>query len=126
MSRYLIVVSILLSISGCSLNSRESLNKRLDLKVGACISIDQELEIGVKQISDSRCPAGCCCIWAGEARVYFTITTNTCKLDTNLVLLSKLYHQGYIITLQAVNPYPVCSNPDTSDKSAVFLIESEE
>jgi hypothetical protein len=80
-------------------------------------------------LSDSRCPTGAECIWAGDAEarfrfavsgqnsVTFTLhTLNSFKTDTTAL--------GYKFTLKSLTPYPSTTHfPDKSEYKAEVVVE---
>jgi hypothetical protein len=73
MSRAAIAVLALLLVWGCQRPEIvTALNRTFQLGVGRQAVIpDRRLEIGFERVlSDSRCPEGGTCVWAGEARVW--------------------------------------------------------
>ena len=73
-----IAVSALFAVSGCCEPTvdRVDLGNEFTLSVGGSVAIGgEDLRIGfVEVISDSRCPTGATCIWAGEASCLIDIT----------------------------------------------------
>jgi len=73
-----ISLSLLITFSGCSTPAaaEAELGKEFTLGVGQSATVAGEnLTIKfVEVISDSRCPAGAVCIWAGEASCLIEIT----------------------------------------------------
>lgn len=76
------------------------------------ISVGQTAEISgltvtLNKVTDSRCPTGVQCIWAGEATAPVTLaqgedtSTLDMKLDAGAVTF-----EGYLISLTAALPYP--------------------
>ena len=73
-----IAVSVLFAVSGCS----EPAVDQVDMGTEFTLSVEQRALIAgenlqiqfVEVISDSRCPAGATCIWAGEASCLIEIT----------------------------------------------------
>ncbi len=62
-------------------------------------------------LSDSRCPEGAECIWAGNAQVKFRLVTASdnllfFNLNTNTSFTNDTIVGGYRFTLKALNPYP--------------------
>lgn len=90
------------------------------------------LSVTLNKVTDSRCPTGVQCIWAGEATASVTLvqggdtSTIDMKLDAGTVALG-----GYNISLTAVLPYPKEGvSIDQSDYMLTFhvapIIESGE
>lgn len=64
----------------------------------------------VEVMSDSRCPEGVNCFWAGSARVKISVSKDGAaeqifELETNLEPHFAVY-QGYTISLTDLSPYP--------------------
>jgi hypothetical protein len=62
-------------------------------------------------LSDSRCPEGAECIWAGNAQAKFRFVKANenpvfFNLNTNLSFTNDTIVGGYKFTLKALNPYP--------------------
>lgn len=125
-----IIITILLFVlSGCKKNSGEDdfvLEKELNLKAGEVYTAQKDnLTVTVKKITDSRCPIGVVCVWAGEASVWLDVNDGK---SWEVVL--KTVHQpadtvnNYIFRLINVLPYPVyqVEVPD-SEKVVVLQIE---
>lgn len=83
-----------------------------------------DISIKVKYVNDSRCPSGCECIWAGEARVFLKITKNESSMDTCLILPSQpnVKFMDYSVELKEVSPYPLCDNQFTPDYIFTFQV----
>jgi len=74
-----VTLSMLLAISGCSEPAIDevTLDTEFTLSVGQSVSVAGEgLQLTfVEVVSDSRCPSGATCIWAGEASCLIELTT---------------------------------------------------
>jgi hypothetical protein len=101
------------------------------LQVGDYAQIKSEnLTIELYNISDSRCPLGVQCIWAGQVSAAAGITgPNQTETNLSLVLgsgndiLSVKSFDGYSIKLVKVDPYPQANQTTgISDYSAVFVV----
>jgi hypothetical protein len=73
-----IAVSVLLAVSGCSKSEVVQVDPGTEFslsvgQVGVLTGEDIQIEF-VEVISDSRCPTGATCIWAGEASCLIEIT----------------------------------------------------
>ena len=109
-----VTLSMLLAISGCSEPAVDevTLDTEFTLSVGQSVSVAGEgLQLTfVEVVSDSRCPSGATCIWAGEASclIEFTDSESTySKVLTEPGLSSppKATFTDYEITF-AILPYP--------------------
>jgi hypothetical protein len=80
-------------------------------------------------LSDSRCPAGAECIWAGdaEARFRFTVagqSSITFSLHTLSSFQTDTTASGYKFTLKSLTPYPSTSHfPDKNEYKAEVVVE---
>lgn len=115
---------ILFLVIGCqsTIENREGIN--IITKVNQSEQVSNDLSIKVKIVNDSRCPEGCECFWAGDVRVFFTLRHNDQIKDTSLVLPSRpnMQFNNYLITLEEVNPYPICNNPIPNSYLIYFRI----
>lgn len=78
---------------------------------------NEEIEVRMTQINDSRCPQNVVCIWGGEVIVSFLIPTgDTIKLclggSTDCVSSNEFSVNGntYQLILLDVKPYPTTTN----------------
>jgi len=102
---------ISLLMLGCNSSTDKNAVFSVKAKVNQINKVASDLSIEVKSVNDSRCPEGCECVWAGEVKVFFTLTDNKYSIDTSLVLPahSKLQFRNYTIELESVSPYPICN-----------------
>jgi hypothetical protein len=124
---YLIFLTLI--VSGCKKNAEtdaSDLEKEVKLKAGEAYTAQKEnLTVTVKKITDSRCPTGVVCVWAGEATVWLDVNDGK---SWEVVL--KTVHQpidtvnNYVFKLINVLPYPVyqVEVPD-SEKIVVLQID---
>lgn len=97
------------------------------LKTGQTAAIQSEhLTISFnKVVSDSRCPEGAMCFWAGEAVCELNVTDNNRSFQFNA---STLGGGGYvdindhIVCLAAVLPYPSVFKRDAPDYSIKVIV----
>lgn len=91
-----------------------SLAVTLELGVGESKTVGTDgLVIGFDHVTgDSRCPTGVLCFWPGDAAAQ--IWADHPSQDKTTVLLHTYYdfqksfsYAGYVVTLVAVDPYPV-------------------
>jgi hypothetical protein len=109
-----LMLTIALGAATCEKeNTSCLLDKAFLLPFGEKCSLDdQKLTVHFRSISDSRCPEGVVCVWAGEATVGLAIYVPQGNLTRTMVLpgLSSdpvLDTVGvYIFTLHEVAPYP--------------------
>ncbi len=100
-------------------------DKACNLDQNICVTMDSVYD-------DSRCPEGVNCIWEGNAKMRFKVTTakksHVLYLDTQPT--SNIYHNdtivgGYRVTLNQLSPHPVADNPiKLSDYAAEIQISS--
>lgn len=112
-----IIAAFLLVFSACTKDEVEVAQTPLASKVE--LSFDTELvyqegvKIKVTKVEDSRCPQGTTCIWAGMAKVFFTITDKGVSRDASVDFESKpikttveLGGTKYEVEVSEVLPYP--------------------
>lgn len=87
----------------------------LDLSLKECKNIsfgDDQLQVCLDSLSDSRCPMNANCVWAGTAIAWLSFTKNGQKYIVALATLpfdsykQKMTMAGYTISLINVLPYP--------------------
>lgn len=122
MKNICLLIAVLI-LNSCSLNTDHVSSINVKAKVHDEIVLDA-FSIKVKSVCDSRCPEGCMCVWAGEAKVFFTIKEFPTSLDTSLTLPSNpaMIYKNYSIDLKSVNPYPICNFEFPDDYTIQFLI----
>lgn len=90
------------------------LHAELQVRFDETVSF-HDLELRLLEISDSRCPTGVTCVWAGEARVTLQVSRvthtgkETVELQINLNGRGKpatATSFGYVIEILDVDPYP--------------------
>lgn len=68
-------------------------------------------EVGFQALlGDSRCPKDVVCVWEGEGRVELGLTMGdgpTMPFELNTRGPLSVTHAGYVVTLLALDPYPV-------------------
>jgi len=98
----------------------------------------ENVQVTLKQVSDSRCPTGAQCIWAGNAQTTIEVksaadsaqTVDLCLAqceigkpwhyrDSTTVLINK---KPYWLCLTAVNPYPSVNNSNQAQTAALRLV----
>jgi len=70
----------------------------------------EKLSIKVQSVSDSRCPSGATCIWAGNGEVVIKVAKKNkkqvlAKLNTSTEP-KEITYRGFKIKLIALSPYP--------------------
>jgi hypothetical protein len=124
MRKILLVGSICLLVLGCGSISEQKKSSTINARVNTVIKFDDALLIEVKSVSDSRCPKGCQCIWAGEVSVSINLSDGVNRIDTCVVLPTNpiVKFTDYSIELIDVSPYPVCGNQFPSDYIYTFQV----
>lgn len=115
----IITIALLLAFTACTKVDTIEPQPVLGTKVVASFGTDfvykEGLIVKVTKIEDSRCPENVTCVWAGMARVFFTITDNGVSKDVSIDFESKntpvnttveLGVQKYNIEVADVLPYP--------------------
>jgi len=109
-----IAILVLLVLAGCSkpVGNEVGLDREFTLSVGQSVTVVEEnLTVKfVEAISDSRCPKGATCIWAGEANCLVEITKSQSTFSKvltqpGLSAPSKTSFSDYEITFD-LQPYP--------------------
>lgn len=94
--------------------------------------VGQDITIKADSISDSRCPKNVQCVWGGNARVGFTLSSSTaskkdtlcvgdCRTTKGSVDTLTLGSDRYQVTLVDVTPYPATTDPNPKAE-AVFKV----
>lgn len=138
-----ILAVLMMSNSSCqkeSLGEPKTINFNQDFELGLNDSIIVEsvgnrLSVQLVEISDSRCPEGVQCVWAGNATVRIDLkgqdgstgsaalcigqcTVNSGSPDAASVTLGS---EVYVIRLKEVRPYPKNGDKEKS-KTAVLIV----
>ena len=98
----------------------------------------EQVQVTLKQVTDSRCPTGAQCIWAGNVQTTIEVksaadsaqTVGLClaqceigkpwkNRDSTTVLINK---KPYWLCLTAVNPYPSVNNSNQAQTAALRLV----
>ncbi|MBI1883762.1 MAG: hypothetical protein HYS08_06110 [Chlamydiae bacterium] len=108
------------------------LGEEFQLKMGGTVAIPSEnLKMMLKSIpSDSRCPEGAECIWAGQVKVLVHVEKDGQDLGDHTLALPMMPKNkspevigGCIITLSKVEPYPKMGQKiEPSDYVASFVV----
>jgi hypothetical protein len=107
----LVLIILLAGCAGQSTTSNVVLGQESNLAPNQSVSvIGEPLKIKfIEVVSDSRCPTGVQCIWAGEVSCLVEITFNNSKIEKTITQqgssLAKTDFNGYQITAN-VQPYP--------------------
>jgi len=90
--------------------------------------IVNDIQIVLKEVTDSRCPTGAQCIQAGEAKAVFEITGQGKKESITLssVGSNQVASHGYLFSIKDVKPLPNLSTEiKQPDYRVTLLIEQE-
>ena len=114
-------------VAGCSkeVEVNAYLNQQVRLPVGqTAIITNEDLSVKFEEvITDSRCPTGVQCVWAGEAKCQTTVTLK--GVSTPLVVtvsgssVSPNVFEGYTFTIN-LEPYPQAAL--TIDKTNYVMV----
>lgn len=75
--RITIFMGLLLVLSASTCNNEEDFRREVTLTFGETVTFSSEnLQIGLIDVNDSRCPLNVTCVWAGEARMTFEVGKN--------------------------------------------------
>lgn len=101
--------AVILAACGSSATA-PALGEDTELRLGAAVAIpsDTTLVRFADVTSDSRCPTGAQCIWAGEAVATFVVGGNepiTLTLGADAAK-ARVIVRGYQMTLVALKPHP--------------------
>ena len=126
--KYLLFFLLFLFLFNYSNSSFEQVQKLFELSSPISIDynqkvVNEEEEVSIKFInvlSDSRCPTGAECVWAGEAELQFIVNKANDSIKFNLISSGQHFGQDTIlfdlhIKLLKVIPYP--------DVSKIIVIE---
>lgn len=114
----------------CDVSSAPSLGAGFKLRVGGVASIaGEKLRVEFQELlSDSRCPVGVVCVWAGEAKIRVRIERPPdapAELDLSTRVPAK--YLSYELQLVNVAPAPVAGNEaDPSEYCAEIRIARPE
>ena len=127
---------LLAALAGAAPNTlaktKAQLNEEFRIKVGQQVTI-KKLSIKFSAVnSESRCPTGVQCIWAGNAAIAVEISKKNKKpvpatLNTNTgVQPNELDYKGYKIKLVGLNPYPKINETiDEKDYEVTLIVTRE-
>jgi hypothetical protein len=102
------------SLAACSQDApsqaRAPLPATLVLEPGIAVSVagtDLQLRF-IEIVSDSRCPRGVTCVWAGEVRVRLSVRSGNTPASQHEVIAGNALPVGaYLIAVEKVEPEPV-------------------
>lgn len=75
-------------------------------------------------LADSRCPSDVVCVWEGEGKVELGLTMGdgpTVPVELNTLGPRTATYAGFTITLLALDPYPVSTQPHVPGDYVVAL-----
>jgi hypothetical protein len=128
-----VAILVLVPLSGCTKPAVDevSLDKEFTLSVGQSVSVKgEDLTITfVEVVSDSRCPTGATCIWAGEASSLIEITDAASTYRKVLTepgssSPTKADFTGYEVMFNLL-PYPVLGKETKAKDYLLKLIVSK-
>jgi hypothetical protein len=104
---------LLLISSGCEKNELEptfTFGQASDFRLNQLYtSADGQYKLMIKEISDSRCPEGVVCVWAGEVTIKGEWSANkqTTPFEIHSVVdQGNIMPEGITIKISAAKPYP--------------------
>ena len=135
--RTLIIFSIIIVFSCSNDDSNHIIqydletDKNILIDNGKCLHIkDKEYEICFISVSDSRCPSGGVCVWAGDAAVKFNFKNSSenkfFTLHTHESFQQDTIINNLHIELINVFPYPELHSSINQNDYSVELIISEQ
>ncbi|MFA6166606.1 MAG: hypothetical protein WC700_08325 [Gemmatimonadaceae bacterium] len=103
-------IILALVLTACGTSTEPQLGENFDIRLGTTVEIpDETTKVQFTDVtSDSRCPTGAQCVWAGEAVVLFTVGSNQ---QVSLTLGADASKATVIVggkqfTIVALKPYP--------------------
>jgi hypothetical protein len=126
--KYLLVV-FLFSVTGCTdeiTDTTFNVGKESNFTMGQLYSSGDGLyTLQIKEITDSRCPQGVECIWAGEVVLKGEWSNGSNKSSVELHSVVKGSQQqplGYTIQIIDAQPYPKYGTPSKPEDLVITLI----
>jgi hypothetical protein len=105
------------------------LGQPFDVRVRTAVVIESEsLRVAFDAVlSDSRCPTGVTCVWAGDAHIRVLIQQDrqeaaALELHTHPTFAREADYRGYRVLLQAVAPYPAADQSIPPDAYVATLV----
>lgn len=127
-------LTVLLLLRACDTEStapvnegRYRLGEAFTLSIGVTASFkDEPLQLRFVDVpSDSRCPEGVVCVWAGDAAVRIQFTESVDTLHT-MYNPSEVTRGAYTVRMLQLDPYPKHGVPrDTSAYAARFVVTKQ-
>jgi carboxymethylenebutenolidase len=119
----------MLNTYGLSQTLSPVLGVPFEIGVGSYAQVQNEVEITVLNVEDSRCPADALCIWQGEAKVEINVKQDSEDLgDFALSTLAEkmnLIFDDFTIRLIDVQPYPLSSKEINISDYFITLVVSD-
>jgi hypothetical protein len=119
---------------GCQQSSQSTVQPAGSVVVttGKSARIDQSVTVKVDSIQDSRCPVNVQCVWAGNAKVIFTLSDASVSKSGNLCLGAcgkgfrtqdtttvQLGQAPYQVILTGVTPAPNTDSSNVQKQAAI-------
>jgi hypothetical protein len=112
-----LIIALLLTLIACKKDEAATplatLATKVDLGFDTELVYQEGVKIKITKVEDSRCPQNVVCVWAGMARIFFTISEKDISKDLSIDFESKpikttvdLGGQKYEIEILDVLPYP--------------------
>ncbi len=128
-----LVILATLAVASCRAPVRAILDRPFDLAVGRVAHLQgSDLDIAFRRVvTDSRCPRGAQCVWAGEATVAVEAKDRNTSAESLEARLSGAgtpdsgpwtEYDGYRIQVRALEPYPVAGNATDTTSYVVTLV----
>jgi len=91
----------------------------------------EKLSVKVQSVSDSRCPSGATCVWAGNGEVMIKVAKKNKKQVVATLNTStepkEITYRGFKIKLIALSPYPkINQSIDPKNYEATMLVTKDE
>lgn len=101
--------------------------KTIELRYNASVKEGDAVINFASVTSDSRCPIGTQCTWAGNAEIVLELTgdgNQAAILNTNPQYQQSYRYNDFMLTLQELKPHPEAGRPvDLNSYIAVLTIE---
>lgn len=112
-----IIAILLIVFSACTKEevkvAQTQLASKIELSFDTELTFQEGIKIKITKVEDSRCPQNTTCIWAGMAKVFFTISDKGVSKDSSIDFESKpikttvdLGAAKYEVEVSDVLPYP--------------------
>jgi len=112
-----IIAILLIVFSACTKEgvkvAQTPLASKIEFNFDTELTFQEGIKIKIIKIEDSRCPQNTTCIWAGMAKVFFTISDKGVSKDSSIDFESKpikttvdLGAAKYEVEISDVLPYP--------------------